>query len=616
MAAACPTALTFFSCILLLDTICSSGAFLDFSYDSTQVKILSTSVITESRALVTEKQHAYLFLKPFGCRTRPCWPEHLAGSFVTEVLDPNRHLNVSNIIVTATERQLRALRRTLETVHSSLAAAGLARNVKVSPELSLSSLRIIAKNRKSKKQWRQLMEFVRRSGSFVQVEMEASVNGLAVRAVMREVIADLAALSGADAGVVLHFKSRAAPSAGEMAKLVGDISRENRFLGLLVDLSSPRRELAEARATAHDEFSPVTNPATTPVTVPTTNPVTNLMSPGFVTVPSTNPGNGFATNPSLPPLNPEPTTPVTMPDPTTTTPVTVPAPFMNPVTTPSMPSPVTNPTAPVTNPATTPTQFPGTSPVPVTTPSMPGPVTNPTAPVTNPATTPTQFPGTSPVTNPVTTYPYPPQGGGVGVGAGGVPMTPTFQPPVTMPGTVQPGAPAVAGQTWCVAKTGLMDVVLQNGLDYACGIGGADCSAIQPMGSCYNPNTMQAHASYAFNSYFQRNPSSASCDFGGAGMLVNVNPSSGTCIYQTSAGFGTGYSPGATGTVPTGTTTGTAVGGGSGSTVLNANSPSGNSMYGSPDNPTGLTAGSASLSCGWVLSLVWMVTFAFVKEKV
>jgi hypothetical protein len=92
-------------------------------------------------------------------------------------------------------------------------------------------------------------------------------------------------------------------------------------------------------------------------------------------------------------------------------------------------------------------------------------------------------------------------------------------------GTVQPGAPTVAGQVWCVAKSGIMDTTLQDAIDYACGIGGADCSPIQPMGTCYNPNTLQAHASYAFNSYFQRNPSAASCDFGGAGMLVNVNPS-------------------------------------------------------------------------------------------
>jgi hypothetical protein len=333
----------------------------------------------------------------------------------------------------------------------------------------------------------------------VKVEAEAS-SELAV--------ADVAALLGSDAGVVLHLKGRAAPSVEAMAKLVGEISREKRLLGVLVDVPPPRRELGEARATAHDGFSPVTNPAATPVTnpaampvnnpvtVPATNPVSNPMSPGFVTVPSTNPGdnNGFSTTPNLPPLYPEPTTtPTTMPDPTMMPPSTVPTPFTSPVTAPT----------------------------------MPGPVTNPAAPVTNPATTPTQFSGTSPVTNPVTTYPYPQQGGAAGSSAGGMPTAPVYQPPSTAPGTVQPGAPSAAGagQTWCVAKTGLTDLALQDGIDYACGIGGADCSAIQPMGSCYNPNTLQAHASYAFNSYFQKNPSPASCDFGGAGMLVNVNPS-------------------------------------------------------------------------------------------
>lgn len=183
-----------------------------------------------------------------------------------------------------------------------------------------------------------------------------------------------------------------------------------------------------------------------------------------------------------------------------------------------------------------------------------------------------------------------------------------------------------------------MEAALQSGIDYACGMGGADCTALQPMGSCYNPNTLQAHASYAFNAYFQRNPSAASCDFGGAGMLVSNNPSSGSCMYQTSSGStsGAGYSPTSpmTGTTPAGMTpgygmpgygpvgTGPAVsGGGSGSTVLNANNnPGGTSMYG-PDNPTGFTGGdasgtaAASLSCGWVLSLIWIFTFAYVKEK-
>ncbi|KAK3145589.1 hypothetical protein QOZ80_3BG0254820 [Eleusine coracana subsp. coracana] len=590
MAAACPLAIAFF----LFQTICASGAFVDFSYYDSTTQVLvpsSSSVITDYRVLVTEKQRAYIFLKPFECKEirTTCRSEHLAGSsFVSDVVAHNQHLNLSNVVVvTATERQLGALRRTLQSVHASLAAAGLARSVSVSPELSVSSLQIMAKNHHdtSKRKWDKVMDFVRKSGSFVQVEMEAEANDDALAA-MREAVV----LSGADASVVLHLKTwAAAPSAVEMARLVGEISREEKsiLLGLLVDASSPRRELAESvtrrGTTVHDE---VTNP----VTVPATNPA----SPGIVTVPSTNPGNpGFASSSNLPPLYPEPTTT------TTTTPITMP----DPTTTTTMPSPVPNVN-------------------PVAAPTMPGSV----SPVTNPATTPSTT-----ITNPANTFPDPQQGGG------GMPNTsPVYQPPATMPGggTVQqPAGPSVGGaggQTWCVAKTGLTDLVLQSGIDYACGMGGADCSAIQPMGSCYNPNTVQAHASYAFNSYFQRNPSPASCDFGGAGTLVNVNPSSGTCMYQTSAGGGFsagsssgvtgtvptgGYTPGATGTGPTGTTMG---GGGTGSTVLNANNPGGNSMYGGYyDSPSSLTAGSASLSCRWLfLCLIWMITFAFVKEKV
>ncbi|VAH97496.1 unnamed protein product [Triticum turgidum subsp. durum] len=269
-------------------------------------------------------------------------------------------------------------------------------------------------------------------------------------------------------------------------------------------------------------------------------------------------GTGSATNPNLPPLYPEPST---TPDPTT-----MPAPFSNPVAAPTMPAPFT-------------------------------------APVTNPATTPTPAPATT----------------------------------VPTPTTVQPAAGGTGQSTWCVAKAGVTEAALQDGLDYACGMGGADCSALQPMGSCYNPNTMQAHASYAFNAYYQRSPSPASCDFGGAGMLVATNPSSGTCMYQASSGSGSaaGYSPAATGTTsgpvgvtpsfgPVGTTTGTGTGpavssGGSGSTVLNANNyPGGTSMYG-PGNPAGFSdtsSGAASLNCSWVLSLIWMFTFAYVKVKV
>ncbi|KAM3279800.1 hypothetical protein ACQJBY_046898 [Aegilops geniculata] len=370
-------------------------------------------------------------------------------------------------------------------------------------------------------------------------------------------------------------------------------SGRERFLGGGADGaaggSRRRRELlaGAGATTTRDVFAPVTNP----VTVPATNPA----SPGgIVTVPATNPGTGtgFPTNPNLPPLYPEPSA---TPDPTT-----MPAPFMNPVAAPTMPAPFT-------------------------------------APVTNPATTPTPVPGTSPITNPATTYPGGGAGGGVAVGS--VPTTPVYQAPATTvptPTTVQPAAGAGTGQSaWCVAKAGVTEAALQDGLDFACGMGGADCSALQPMGSCYNPNTIQAHASYAFNAYYQRSPSPASCDFGGAGMLVATNPSSGACMYQTSSGSSStaGYSPAATGTTsgpvgvtpsfgPVGTTTGTGPAvssGGSGSTVLNANNyPGGTSMYG-PGNPAGFSdtsSGAASLNCSWVLSLIWMFTFAYVKVKV
>ncbi|XP_038722033.1 PLASMODESMATA CALLOSE-BINDING PROTEIN 3-like [Tripterygium wilfordii] len=78
---------------------------------------------------------------------------------------------------------------------------------------------------------------------------------------------------------------------------------------------------------------------------------------------------------------------------------------------------------------------------------------------------------------------------------------------------------------WCVARSDASYQALQTALDYACW-SGADCTPIQPNGLCYLPNTIQAHASYAFNSFFQRKAMAAgSCDFSGTATVAKTDPS-------------------------------------------------------------------------------------------
>ncbi|CAA3009160.1 PLASMODESMATA CALLOSE-BINDING PROTEIN 3 [Olea europaea subsp. europaea] len=95
-------------------------------------------------------------------------------------------------------------------------------------------------------------------------------------------------------------------------------------------------------------------------------------------------------------------------------------------------------------------------------------------------------------------------------------------------------ASVVAAATWCVARSDATDQALQLALDYACGAG-ADCGPIQSSGLCYLPNTLQAHASYAFNSYYQRRGNApGSCSFAGTTTIAKTDPSYGSCVYPSS----------------------------------------------------------------------------------
>ncbi|GLJ54113.1 hypothetical protein SUGI_1158760 [Cryptomeria japonica] len=90
------------------------------------------------------------------------------------------------------------------------------------------------------------------------------------------------------------------------------------------------------------------------------------------------------------------------------------------------------------------------------------------------------------------------------------------------------------GIQWCVVSPNAQveEDDLQEAIDFACAAGG-DCSLIEPNQPCYLPNTLISHASYAFNTYWQRTKGSgATCDFNGAAALTNSDPSFQGCVFE------------------------------------------------------------------------------------
>uniref|UniRef100_A0A2N9GB41 glucan endo-1,3-beta-D-glucosidase n=1 Tax=Fagus sylvatica TaxID=28930 RepID=A0A2N9GB41_FAGSY len=113
----------------------------------------------------------------------------------------------------------------------------------------------------------------------------------------------------------------------------------------------------------------------------------------------------------------------------------------------------------------------------------------------------------------------------------GSPGNPRVTAPVNGGGGVSKSS---SGNTWCVANGEAGKEKLQVALDYACGEGGADCHPIQPGATCYDPNTLEAHASFAFNSYYQKKGRVVgTCYFGGAATVVTQPPRFGTCEFPT-----------------------------------------------------------------------------------
>ncbi|XP_017220258.1 PLASMODESMATA CALLOSE-BINDING PROTEIN 3 [Daucus carota subsp. sativus] len=114
--------------------------------------------------------------------------------------------------------------------------------------------------------------------------------------------------------------------------------------------------------------------------------------------------------------------------------------------------------------------------------------------------------------------------------------------------TLQLARAATMTGSWCVARSDASDDALQAALDYACA-SGADCNPIQPSGLCFLPNTIQAHASYAFNSFFQRKSMApGSCDFSATATVAKTDPSYGSCVYPSSSSTAGGTLPPATDT--------------------------------------------------------------------
>ncbi|PIA60763.1 hypothetical protein AQUCO_00300345v1 [Aquilegia coerulea] len=504
-------------------TVCSSGTEVGFSYDARNIKAISSpletisflkknnvspsqvkvllSTLTDTRVLDTLSSSGVLvdlFFNESEVGISRKSSTSVISWLKTHLVSHLPYVNITSIVVSSgsstpvSQKELLSILATLRSIHSALKSLDLNHKVKVSVSFSLSMLE--SSERWHAKDVHRVVEFIRKCGSFIMLETEIngalSMGDQFVGLMMKSANTAANLLHYKDVPIVLNVKSSAVPSAIEVAEfskkmmtyLKSHAHITGRISGFYAQIC-PMEE-AEQKELNREEEEIFHSSHRELITAMKVTVHDNIYPP-------TTQINSVPTIVTIPATNPvsiAPVIPAT--NPVTTTPVTIPP--TNPVTTPSMVPPLGNQLPPI-----------------VTVPMAPPAINNPSAPI------------------------------------GGIPITPPVAIPIVNP--VPPPAitnpPTTAGQTWCIAKTGAMNNALQGALDYACGIGGADCSAIQPSGSCYNPNNVQSHASYAFNSYYQKNPAPSSCDFKGTAVLVNANPSTGSCIYPSSSSASTSSPP-------------------------------------------------------------------------
>ncbi|KAK9758237.1 hypothetical protein RND81_01G217100 [Saponaria officinalis] len=89
--------------------------------------------------------------------------------------------------------------------------------------------------------------------------------------------------------------------------------------------------------------------------------------------------------------------------------------------------------------------------------------------------------------------------------------------------------------TYCVAVDRASNAQLQGAINYVCSKG-VNCGIIKPGGSCYNPNTLNFHASAVMNAYFKahgaQGPFCAEGPLKNIGMLTFTDPSQGSCKFS------------------------------------------------------------------------------------